>query len=37
MWTDEMEPIETWVNGEEVILKKVGRDYSYRPANDAGA
>ena len=37
MWTDEMETIETWVNGGEVILKKVGREYSYRPANEAGA
>lgn len=36
MWTDEMETVETWVNGREIILKKVGRDYSYRPANEAG-
>jgi len=36
MWTDEMETIETWVNGWEVILKKAGREYSYRYANKAG-
>jgi len=36
MWTDEMDTIETWVNGREVILKKMGRDYWYRPANEAG-
>jgi len=36
MWIDEMDTIETWVNGEEVILKKVGREYSYRPANETG-
>jgi hypothetical protein len=36
MWTDEMDTIQTWVNGGEVILKKVGRDYSYRQANEAG-
>ena len=36
MWIDEIDTIETWVNGREVILKKMGRDYSYRPANEAG-
>jgi hypothetical protein len=36
MWTDEMDTIETWVNGREVILKKVARGYSSRPANEAG-
>jgi hypothetical protein len=36
MWTDEMDTIQTWVNGGEVILKKVGREYSYRHANESG-
>lgn len=36
MWIDEMDTIQTWVNGEEIILKKVGREYSYRPANTTG-
>jgi len=36
MWIDEMDTIQTWVNGGEVILKKVGREYSYRHANEAG-
>ena len=36
MWTDEMDTIQTWVNGGEVILKKVGREDSYRHANEAG-
>lgn len=33
---DEMDTIQTWVNGKEVILKKAGRDYSYRPSNETG-
>lgn len=36
MWIDEMDTLQAWVNGEEVILKKVGREYSYRPANETG-
>jgi hypothetical protein len=36
MWIDEMETKEIGVNGEEVVIKKVGRDYSYRFANEAG-
>ena len=30
------ETIQTWVNGGEVILKKVEREYAYRLANEAG-
>ena len=36
MWIDEMETKEIGVNGEEVVIKKVGREYSYRFANEAG-
>jgi hypothetical protein len=36
MWLEEIETIETWVNGGEVILKKVGNDYAFRLANEAG-
>lgn len=36
MWIDEMDTIQTWVNGGEVILKKVGKEYSYRFANTTG-
>ena len=36
MWVEEEETIQTWVNGGEVILKKVDRDYAYRLANEAG-
>jgi hypothetical protein len=28
-----MDTMETWVNGGEIILKKVVRAYSYRPTN----
>ena len=36
MWIDEMDTIQTWVNGGEVILKKIGKEYSYRLPNEAG-
>ena len=36
MWVEDEETIQTWVNGGEVILKKVDRDYAYRLANEAG-
>ena len=36
MWKEETETLETWINGQEIILKKIGRKYSYRPANEAG-
>ena len=36
MWIEDEETIQTWVNGREVILKKVGRDYAFRLANEAG-
>ena len=36
MWLEEIETIQTWVNGEEVILKKVGREFTFRLANEAG-
>ncbi len=36
MWIEELETLETWINGEEVVIKKVGREYSYRLANKAG-
>jgi len=31
-----MDTMQTWVNGGEVILKKVARGYSSRPANKIG-
>ncbi len=30
MWLEDTETIQTWVNGGEVILKKVDREYAYR-------
>jgi hypothetical protein len=36
MWIDEVETKEIGVSGEEIVIKKVGRDYSYRFANEAG-
>lgn len=36
MWLEDEETIQTWVNGSEVILKKIDRDYSYRFDNEAG-
>ena len=36
MWLEEIDTIQTWVNGGEVILKKVGCEYAFRPANEAG-
>ncbi|TFG61987.1 MAG: hypothetical protein E4H32_06610 [Nitrospirales bacterium] len=36
MWVEEEETIQTWVNGGEVIIKKVGREYAFRLANEAG-
>ena len=35
MWIED-QTIQTWVNGGEVILKKVGRDYAFRLANEGG-
>ena len=36
MWIENEETIQTWVNGGEVILKKVDREYSFRLANEPG-
>jgi len=36
MWIEDEETIQTWVNGGEIILKKVGRDYAFRLANEPG-
>ncbi len=36
MWLEEIDTLQTWVNGGEVILKKVGREYAFRLANEAG-
>lgn len=36
MWLEDEETIQTWVNGGEVILKKIDREYAYRLANEAG-
>ena len=36
MWIEDEEIIQTWVNGGEVILKKVDREYSFRLANEPG-
>lgn len=36
MWLEELDTIQTWVNGAEVVLKKEGRDFSYRFANEPG-
>ena len=36
MRIEDEETIQTWVDGGEVILKKVGRDYAFRLANEAG-
>lgn len=35
MWVEE-ETIQAWVNGGKVIIKKVGREYAFRLANQAG-
>ncbi len=36
MWLEEMETMQTWVNGEEIVLKKVGKSFAYRPDGAAG-
>jgi hypothetical protein len=36
MWVENEETIQTCVNGEEVILKKIDREYTYRPSNETG-
>jgi hypothetical protein len=36
IWIEEEETIQTWVNGGEVILKKVSGDYAFRLANEPG-
>ena len=36
MWIDEIQTMHTWVNGDEVIIKKEGRDYSFRLDNQSG-
>lgn len=36
MWLEEIDTVQTWGNGGEVILKKVGSEYAFRPANEAG-
>jgi hypothetical protein len=36
MWMENIETIQTWVNGGEVILKKVGREFCYRLVNEPG-
>ena len=36
MWLEEIDTVQTWANGGEVILKKIGSEYVFRPANEAG-
>jgi len=36
MWVEDTETVQTWVNGGEVILKKFGREYAFRLANEMG-
>ena len=36
MWVDEMNTVQTWVNGGEIVLKKEGNTFSFRLANEAG-
>jgi hypothetical protein len=36
MWIEEMEAKETWIDGKEVVIKKFGREYSHRLANEPG-
>lgn len=36
MWLEDVETIQTWTNGSEVILKKIDREYFYRVNNEAG-
>lgn len=34
MWKDELNTVQTWVNGGEVVLKKKRKMYSFRFPND---
>ena len=36
MWLENIATIQTWVNGGEVILKKIDREFAFRRANEAG-
>ena len=36
MWKKNEKTIQTWCTGEDVILKKIDREYAYRPADEAG-
>jgi len=36
MWLENEEIVQAWINGSEVILKKIDHEYSYRLDNEAG-
>ena len=36
MWVENEETVQTNVYGEEIILKKVDREYTYRLVNETG-
>ncbi len=36
MLIEETEAKETWIDGKEVVIKKFGREYSHRSANEPG-
>ena len=36
MWVEDEETVQTNVYGEEIILKKVDREYTYRLVNETG-
>ncbi len=36
MWVEDEETVQTNVYGEDIILKKVDREYTYRLVNEAG-
>ena len=36
MWLEDIDTVQTWVGGGEVILKREGEDFSFRLANEPG-
>ncbi len=36
MWLEELETIQTFVNGEEIVLKKEGKTFAHRPDGTVG-
>jgi len=36
MWLEKFDTIQTWVNGEEIILKKEGKAFAHRPEGMVG-